>query len=94
MSGGSTPIRILPVDDHPIVHEGIAGVLGVQPEHDDGDADGHSDAGDEWPRRANRDDRNDRPVPYDFIRPGGRGGNCFALAYRPGAEYLLLLRRG
>jgi len=33
-----------------------------------------------------RDDRNDRPVPYDFIRPGGRGGNCFALEYRPGAE--------
>jgi len=41
-----------------------------------------------------RDDRNDRPVPYDFIRPGGRAGNCFALAYRIGAEYLLLLRRG
>src|SRR5262245_7330818 len=41
-----------------------------------------------------RDDRNDRPVPYDFIRPGGRGGNCFALAYKAGAEYLLLLRRG
>ena len=41
-----------------------------------------------------RDDRNDRPVPYDFIRPGGRHGNCFALAYRSGAEYLLLLRRG
>jgi hypothetical protein len=40
-----------------------------------------------------RDDRNDRGVPYDFIRPGGRGGNCFALTYRPGAEYLLLLRR-
>ncbi len=42
---------------------------------------------------SDRDDRNDRPVPYDFIRPGGRGGNCFALTYRPGAEYLLLLRR-
>ena len=41
-----------------------------------------------------RDDRNDHPVPYNFIRPGGRGGNCFALAYRAGAEYLLLLRRG
>jgi hypothetical protein len=39
-----------------------------------------------------RDDRNDRPVPYDFIRPGGRGGNCFALEYRAGAEYLLFLR--
>jgi hypothetical protein len=40
-----------------------------------------------------RDDPNDRPVPYDFIRPGGRSGNCFALAYREGAQYLLLLRR-
>ena len=40
------------------------------------------------------DDRNDRPVPYDFVRPNGRRGNCFALAYRAGAEYLLLLRRG
>ena len=40
-----------------------------------------------------RDDRNDQPVPYDFIRPGGRGGNCFALTYRLGAEYLLLLAR-
>ena len=40
-----------------------------------------------------RDDRNDRPVPYDAIRPGGRGGSCFALAYRVGSEYLLLLRR-
>jgi hypothetical protein len=41
-----------------------------------------------------RDDRNDRPVPYDFIRPAGRGGNCFALTYKAGAEYLLFLRRG
>ncbi len=34
-----------------------------------------------------------RPVPYDFIRPGGRHGNCVALEYRQGAEYLLLLKR-
>jgi hypothetical protein len=40
-----------------------------------------------------RDDRNDRAVPYDVVRPGGLHGNCFALAYRAGAEYLLLLRR-
>jgi hypothetical protein len=40
------------------------------------------------------DDRNDRPIPYDVIRPGGRIGTCFALTYRPGAEYLLLLGRG
>jgi hypothetical protein len=43
---------------------------------------------------ADRDDRNDRPVPYDFVRPGGRRGNCFALEYRVGAEYLLFLRHG
>jgi hypothetical protein len=41
-----------------------------------------------------RDDRNDQPVPYDFVRPGGRSGNCYALEYRAGAEYLLLLRGG
>ena len=40
-----------------------------------------------------QDDHNDRPVPYDFVRPGGRHGNCFALDYRRGAEYLLLLKR-
>ena len=40
------------------------------------------------------DDPNDRRVPFDFVRPGGRGGNCFATHYRAGAEYLLLLRRG
>ncbi|HEU0173241.1 MAG TPA: hypothetical protein VFV58_03195 [Blastocatellia bacterium] len=26
------------------------------------------------------DDFNDRPVPYDFVRPGGRHGNCTAYA--------------
>jgi hypothetical protein len=40
-----------------------------------------------------RDDPNDRPVPYNFVRPGGRHGNCFALGYRQGAEYLLFLTR-
>jgi hypothetical protein len=40
-----------------------------------------------------RDDPNDRPAPYGFVRPGGRHGNCFALGYRSGGEYLLLLRR-
>jgi len=41
-----------------------------------------------------QDDPNDTKVPYSFVRPGGRGGNCFALEYRPGAEYLLFLRAG
>ena len=28
MIGGSSPIRILAVDDHPVVREGIAGLWG------------------------------------------------------------------
>jgi len=38
-----------------------------------------------------RDDYNDSPAPYSFIRPGGRSGSCFALEYRLGSQYLLLL---
>ena len=30
MSGGSTPIRVLIVDDHALMREGIAGLIGVQ----------------------------------------------------------------
>jgi hypothetical protein len=41
---------------------------------------------------SDRDDFNDRPVPYDFVRPEGRHGDCFASSYRGGAEHLLLLR--
>jgi DNA-binding NarL/FixJ family response regulator len=29
---GSSPIRILTVDDHPVVREGIAGLVGTQPD--------------------------------------------------------------
>ena len=32
MSGSSAPIRILAVDDHPLVREGIAGLVGIQPD--------------------------------------------------------------
>lgn len=39
-----------------------------------------------------RDDFNDRPVPYDFVRPGGRGGSCSAYEYKQGAEFLLFLK--
>lgn len=38
------------------------------------------------------DDFNDRPVPYDFVRPRGRGGWCSAYEYKRGAEFLLFLK--
>jgi hypothetical protein len=38
------------------------------------------------------DDFNDGPVPYTFVRPGGRGGNCFATSYRQGGSFLLLFQ--
>jgi len=40
-----------------------------------------------------RDDWNDRPAPYDFVRPGGRRGSCFANTYRTGAQFLLVLKK-
>lgn len=39
------------------------------------------------------DDFNDRPSPYNFVRPGGRHGNCHADNYRAGAQFLLLLKK-
>jgi hypothetical protein len=39
------------------------------------------------------DDFNDHVSPYDFVRPNGRSGNCFATSYRPGGQYLLMLKR-
>jgi hypothetical protein len=38
------------------------------------------------------DDFNDVPVPYHFIRRGGRWGSCIANTYRRGADYLLVLK--
>lgn len=43
---------------------------------------------------SDEDDFNDRPSPYNFVRPGGRHGNCHANTYRSGAQYLLLLKKG
>lgn len=40
-----------------------------------------------------RDDFNDGPPPYTFVRSEGRHGDCRASTYRPGAVYLLLLKR-
>lgn len=42
----------------------------------------------------NTSDPSDRPVPYDFVRPGGRHGNCIAGGYKIGQEYLLFLKGG
>lgn len=39
------------------------------------------------------DDFNDRPSPYDFVRPQGRHGNCFAVSYRSGGQFLLMLKK-
>ncbi len=39
------------------------------------------------------DDFNDQRPPYNFVRPGGRRGSCFANTYRAGAQYLLALIR-
>lgn len=36
-------------------------------------------------------DENEPDVPRRGVRKGGRGGNCYALQYRPGQQYLLLL---
>jgi hypothetical protein len=38
------------------------------------------------------DDFNDQPSPYTFVRPGGRGGSCFANSYRTDAQFLLFLK--
>ena len=40
-----------------------------------------------------RNDWNDRTAPYDFVRPGGRRGSCFANTYRTGAQFLLVLKK-
>ena len=40
-----------------------------------------------------RDDFNDQLAPYDFVRPGGRGGSCSAYEYKEGATFLLFLKR-
>jgi hypothetical protein len=40
-----------------------------------------------------RDDYNDGPLPYKFVRPGGRGGSCFANGYKKGGQFLLFLKR-
>jgi len=40
-----------------------------------------------------KDDFNDQPSPYEFVRPGGRSGSCFANSYRSNAQFLLFLKK-
>lgn len=40
-----------------------------------------------------KDDYNELPVPYHFVRPNGRRGSCFANAYKKGAQFLLFLKK-
>jgi hypothetical protein len=40
-----------------------------------------------------RDDFNDHPSPYTFVRPGGRAGSCFANSYRKDRQFLLFLKK-
>jgi hypothetical protein len=42
---------------------------------------------------SDKDDFNDHPVPYEFVRPLGRAGMCYASEYKKGAEFLLFLRK-
>jgi hypothetical protein len=41
----------------------------------------------------NRDDFNDHPPPYNFVRPNGRSGSCFANSYRLRGQFLMLLKK-
>lgn len=37
------------------------------------------------------DDFNDHSSPYDFVRPDGRSGSCFATTYKQNGDFLLFL---
>ena len=41
---------------------------------------------------SDRDDYNQRPVPYDHVRAAG-SGPCYAYEYKQGAEFLLFLKK-
>lgn len=42
---------------------------------------------------SDKNDYNDMPVPYTFVRKNGRAGSCFANTYRRGGQFLLFLRK-
>ncbi len=39
------------------------------------------------------DDFNERPVPYDMVRPGGRHGSCEVYTYKKDAQFVMFLRK-
>jgi hypothetical protein len=42
---------------------------------------------------SDKDDFNEMPIPYMFVRPLGRRGSCFANTYKEGAQFLLFLKK-
>lgn len=42
---------------------------------------------------SSKDDFNENPVPYKFVRRNGRAGSCFANTYKQGAQFLLFLKK-
>lgn len=45
-------------------------------------------------RLTSRPDPNNVPIPYEFVRPDGRKGDCVATAYMTGQHYLVFLQMG
>ncbi len=41
---------------------------------------------------SNKDEFNDHPVPYNFVRQSGRAGSCYTNTYKQGAQFLLFLK--
>jgi hypothetical protein len=41
---------------------------------------------------SDKDDYNEMPIPYTFVRPTGRSGSCFANTYKQDAQFLLFLK--
>ena len=39
-----------------------------------------------------REEDNEMPIPYTFVRPTGRSGSCFANTYKQDAQFLLFLK--
>lgn len=42
---------------------------------------------------SDRDDFNEVPLPYRFVRRGGRSGSCYANSYKKDAQFLLFLKK-